>query len=95
MPALRWSFVLAVGLLILGVAALTGVPRLKTTPAAANPPGNNGTIKVDGVPFDDLPDNEPHVSCTFQIDFYGFARATSMPTCCSKRSRPAAVARRS
>jgi hypothetical protein len=40
--------------------------------AAPNPPGNNGTIKVDGVPFDDAPDNEPHVGCTFQVDFYGF-----------------------
>ncbi|HEX8133527.1 MAG TPA: hypothetical protein VF880_08870, partial [Actinomycetes bacterium] len=40
--------------------------------AAPNPPGNNGTIKVDDVPFDDAPDNEPHVGCTFQVDFYGF-----------------------
>ena len=40
--------------------------------AAPNPPGNNGTIKVDGVPFDDAPDNQPHVGCTFQVDFYGF-----------------------
>ena len=37
-----------------------------------DPPGNNGTIKVDGVDFDSHPDNEPHVGCTFQIDFYGF-----------------------
>jgi hypothetical protein len=35
-------------------------------------PGNNGTVKVDGVPFDDLPNNEPHVGCIFQIDFYGY-----------------------
>jgi hypothetical protein len=40
--------------------------------AAPNPPGNNGTIKVDGIPFDDLPNDEPHVGCTFQVDFYGF-----------------------
>jgi LPXTG-motif cell wall-anchored protein len=39
---------------------------------AQDPPGNNGTIKVDGVEFDDHPDNEPHVGCTFQVDFYGF-----------------------
>jgi hypothetical protein len=39
---------------------------------AANPPGNNGTVKVDGQPFDDTPDNQPHVGCMFQIDFYGF-----------------------
>ena len=40
--------------------------------SAANPPGNNGTIKVDDVPFDDHPDNEPHVGCVFQVDFYGY-----------------------
>jgi hypothetical protein len=40
--------------------------------AAPNPPGNNGTVKVDDVPFDDAPDNEPHVGCTFQVDFYGY-----------------------
>jgi len=37
-----------------------------------DPPGNNGTVKIDGVAFDDHPDNEPHVGCTFQVDFYGF-----------------------
>jgi hypothetical protein len=42
------------------------------SPAQADPPGNNGTIKVDGVDFDSHPDNEPHVGCTFQVDFYGF-----------------------
>lgn len=49
------------------VAALAG-------PAVGqqDPPGNNGTVKVDGVDFDSHPDNEPHVGCVFQIDFYGF-----------------------
>jgi hypothetical protein len=40
--------------------------------AGADPPGNNGTVKVDGVVFDDDPNNEPHVDCIFQIDWYGF-----------------------
>ncbi|MGI8517329.1 MAG: hypothetical protein ACR2ME_03165 [Acidimicrobiia bacterium] len=39
---------------------------------APNPPGNNGTVKIDGVAFDDHPNNEPHVGCVFQVDFYGF-----------------------
>ena len=39
---------------------------------AADPPGNNGTVKIDGRPFDRAPDNEPHVGCVFQVDFYGF-----------------------
>jgi hypothetical protein len=51
------------------VAGLAGA----FSPASAtNPPGNNGTIKIDGTVFDDLPDNEPHVGCAFQVDFYGF-----------------------
>jgi hypothetical protein len=40
--------------------------------AAPNPPGNNGTIKIDGEAFDDAPNNEPHVGCVFELDFYGF-----------------------
>ena len=40
--------------------------------ASADPPGNNGTVKIDDTPFDDAPNNEPHVGCTFQVDFYGY-----------------------
>ena len=39
---------------------------------AGGPPGNNGTVKIDGEEFDDHPDNEPHVGCVFQVDFYGY-----------------------
>jgi hypothetical protein len=62
-------------LLVVAVAvALLGAAQLLSglASAAPNPPGNNGTIKVDGVPFDDAPNNEPHVGCTFQVDFYGY-----------------------
>jgi hypothetical protein len=59
----RW---LALGALV-GVLAL-----LAPLGAAADPPGNNGTVKIDGVPFDMYPDNEPHVGCGFEVDFYGF-----------------------
>lgn len=37
-----------------------------------NPPGANGTVKVDAQPFDTHPNNQPHVGCQFQVDFYGF-----------------------
>jgi hypothetical protein len=40
--------------------------------AGPNPPGNNGTVKIDDVEFDDHPNNEPHVGCVFQVDFYGY-----------------------
>jgi hypothetical protein len=69
-----------VGLLVVAgvlVAAASLMFRLTVgdatgAPATPNPPGNNGTIKIDDTPFDDHPDNEPHVGCTFQVDFYGY-----------------------
>jgi LPXTG-motif cell wall-anchored protein len=55
-------------------AVAVAVPVLAAGPATAqdDPPGNNGTVKIDGVEFDEHPDNEPHVGCVFQVDFYGF-----------------------
>jgi hypothetical protein len=55
---------------LLGVSALA--LSAGTAFADANPPGNNGTIKIDDAPFDDHPNNEPHVRCMFQVDFYGY-----------------------
>jgi hypothetical protein len=38
-----------------------------------DPPGNNGTVKIAPVgEKDGTPDNNPHVGCTFQIEWYGF-----------------------
>jgi hypothetical protein len=51
------------------VLALLAVASLASPAWAQDPPGNNGTVKIDDVPFDDLPNNEPHVGCTFQVDF--------------------------
>ena len=53
----------AAGALLAGVAGIG--------PAMADPPGSNGTVKVDGAEFDGH-GNEPHVGCTFEIDFYGY-----------------------
>ena len=50
------------------VGALLG---LGAWPAVAAP-GNNGTVKIDGIEFDTHPNNEPHVGCVFQADFYGY-----------------------
>jgi hypothetical protein len=54
------------------LALSAGAMALISSAAVADPPGNNGTIKIDSQPFDDAPDNEPHVGCVFQVDFYGF-----------------------
>lgn len=58
-------------------AAVIAVPigvtsALAAPPADAGPPGNNGTIKLDGVEFDDAPGNEPQLECEVQVDFYGY-----------------------
>jgi LPXTG-motif cell wall-anchored protein len=56
----------------MAITFVTGLLLLGSTALAADPPGNNGTVKVDAEPFDDAPNNEPHVGCRFQIDFYGY-----------------------
>jgi hypothetical protein len=66
MPAAKKCLIAVIGggLGVLSLATPAG--------AQADPPGDNGTVKIDGVAFDDHPDNQPHVGCTFQVDFYGF-----------------------
>jgi len=54
------------------VACLAAAAPAGATGSQADPPGNNGTVKIDDVVFDDHPNNEPHVGCVFQVDFYGF-----------------------
>ncbi len=37
------------------------------------PPGNNGTVKIqEAGAADEIPDNDPHVGCAFNIEFRGF-----------------------
>jgi hypothetical protein len=71
----RRAGVLAIGGALAAVTSLVLVAVLGSAgvaPAGPNPPGNNGVVKIDGEAFDDHPDNEPHVGCVFQVDFYGF-----------------------
>src|SRR5215217_8752848 len=56
--------------------------------ATPNPPGNNGTIKIDDTPFDDHPNNEPHVGCVFQVDFYGYDEAEDLSAHVTFTSQP-------
>ena len=64
------SRLIVVAVAVVLTAMLTSLAGLAS--AAPNPPGNNGTIKLDDTPFDDAPDNQPHVGCSFQVDFYGY-----------------------
>ena len=68
-PSLRAA---ARALAALGVATAVTSLALSAPASAANPPGNNGTVKMDAEAFDDAPNNEPHVGCEFQVDFYGY-----------------------
>lgn len=60
-----------VSMAAMAAGAAFGAPAL-----AADPAGNNGTVKIDGVLVDSLNDNdvdnEPHVPCTFEVEFFGF-----------------------
>src|SRR6266508_2297591 len=38
----------------------------------AGPPANNGTIKIHTEPSDSAPHNQPHVTCVFTVNFYGY-----------------------
>jgi hypothetical protein len=70
----RRSRFVSMALVALGMTALMS----SAATAQQGPPGNNGTVKVDGRPFDDHPNNEPHPGCRFEIDWYNFdAKATS------------------
>ena len=61
------------GVLVLGGAAALVAGLVPLSGAmAADPAGNNGTVKIDGLDFDSAPDNQPHVGCVFQVDWYGF-----------------------
>jgi hypothetical protein len=50
-------------------------------PASADPPGNNGTIKIEFVgAADNPPDNNPHVPCTFLLEFRGYDQGVGEAT---------------
>ena len=53
-------------------------PSQPTTPgddvkgSGHNPPGNNGTIKIEQLQADGTPQNNPHQSCQLRVEWYGF-----------------------
>lgn len=70
-------------LIILGVAlSLTlfaGVSAYATN--NHNPAGNNGFIKINNEEMpDSIPQNHPHVSCTFDVEFYNYDKNNNNAT---------------
>ena len=49
-----------------------GILALSASVAFADPPGNNGTVKIDGAEFSQHPNNEPHPGCLFDVEFWNF-----------------------
>jgi hypothetical protein len=62
-------FPLVLALAALGIVGLRGG---SSSVAQGGPPGNNGFVKVDDQPLDSIPNNNPHVGCTFRVDFYNY-----------------------
>ena len=82
-----------VAVALLGLAGSLALAPSSALARPADPPGNNGTVKIDARPFDDAPNNEPHVGCSFQVDFYGYDKGNTTPRSPSVFSLPPAVAR--
>jgi len=53
-------------------ALLPAAVALGAGPALADPGGNNGTVKVSEVGGPEDQSNDPHVSCTFELQWSGF-----------------------
>jgi len=68
----RWRTLIGLVSMVAGALFLVASIPARADADPGGPPGNNGTVKIDGVEFDSHPDNEPHVGCTFQVDFYGY-----------------------
>ncbi len=61
---------------VMTMFALVIAMFITAIPAQANPPGNNGTIKIEGHNFDSGHDNDPHVSCDFSVEYFGYDTST-------------------
>ena len=60
-------------LVALALVVVPGTPLAGPARAAGDPPGNNGTVKIaQHGEVDGTPDNDPHVGCAFEVEWYGF-----------------------
>ncbi|MPZ62342.1 MAG: hypothetical protein GEU93_13820 [Propionibacteriales bacterium] len=70
----------AAALSAIGVSLLIAAPVASGAPGGGasedqkpgDPPGNNGVVKVNDEELDDIPNNDPHVDCVFNVDFYNY-----------------------
>src|ERR1043166_1117336 len=69
---------LAVAIMAFLLSMPFGVASSASPAKPSHPPGNNGTVKVDGLPFDQHIDNEPHPGCTFNITFFNYEQLPTL-----------------
>ncbi|MEO3780870.1 LPXTG cell wall anchor domain-containing protein [Micromonospora sp. B11E3] len=63
----------ATACLAFAAPAWASAPLAQLAPSNGhNPKGDNGTVKIDGQPFTDKVDNQPHVTCEFELEFFNF-----------------------
>jgi hypothetical protein len=53
-------------------AAVISVASMASAAPSGDPPGANGTIKIHKLASDEGTENQPHVTCTFTVQFFGF-----------------------
>jgi hypothetical protein len=73
------SILAALAFSLFSVATIFARPATgnSNTTAVFQGRSNNGTVKIDNVAIDNIPENNPHQSCTFFLQFYGFDPGTA------------------
>ena len=78
--ALIPALLVSIGVCAVACTSMSGDEKPGQTSARATgngngngPPGNNGTVKIqEADATDEIPDNDPHVGCSFKIEFRGY-----------------------
>src|SRR4051794_37534773 len=69
------GLLMALAAVVMVFLGFSGAGQAGAVPLA-DPSGNIGTVKIDGTPFEQFPpNNEPHVGCSLEINFYQFDRS--------------------
>jgi LPXTG-motif cell wall-anchored protein len=71
----RTLIIRTLGTVAVALAGVLGaLAPAAAAPGSGDPPGANGTIKIDGLAYDPGTANEPHVTCEFRVTFANFDR---------------------
>lgn len=59
------------------LCVITGANSVAYAGSNHNPAGNNGDVKISEGANDGIPQNDPHVGCTFFVEFYNYDKNNS------------------